>query len=82
MKEICFLNVFVSNQKISVFGEVKERQKEGQRERQQERNAFLPYHTIDVIRVFDALLAGRKNGRKLQCLCANPVTNNLFFFKY
>ena len=32
-----------------------------------------------VIKVFDALLAGRKSGRKLKCLSANPVTNNLSF---
>ena len=35
---------------------------------------------MHVIRVFDALLAGRKSGRKLQCLRANPVTNSFFFF--
>ena len=32
-----------------------------------------------VIRVLDALLAGRKSSRKLQCLRANPVTNKPFF---
>ena len=32
-----------------------------------------------VVTVFDALLAGRKSGWKVQCLRANPVTNKISF---
>ena len=54
----------------------KERKKDRGRHRKKEMLFWLITH---VIPVFDALLASRKSARKLQFLCANPVTNNLFF---
>ena len=68
------------SKKISVFGEVikKDRKKDRGRDSKKE-TLFWLITCTHVIRVFDALLAGRKSGRKLQCLRANTVTNNLFF---
>ena len=54
----------------------KDRKKDRGRDSKTETLFWLITH---VITIFDALLAGRKSGRKLQCLRANPVTNNLFF---
>ena len=31
-----------------------------------------------LIAVFDALLTGKQNGQKLQCLYGNPMANNFF----
>ena len=51
---------------------------------------FLSSQNLDVARfsarlgscgfimVFDAILTGRQSGKKLQCLCGNPIAKNFF----